>query len=177
MGLNGVMSRIPLSFDAFVTECGESLLRTAHLITLDHSEAEDLVQECLWRLSRRWTEVGAMDYPLAYARRTLANLAFRGAEKRFRRRSELVTPDQDVTEVSDATERFFVRQEVLDALRKLTVRQRTVLALRYFDDLSETQVANALGCSIGTVRSTTSRSLAQLRTASVDEPLEPRSTN
>jgi RNA polymerase sigma-70 factor (sigma-E family) len=164
-------------FDEFVAGNVEQLLRTAYVITWDPGEAEDLVQECLWRLSRRWTEVGAMDYPLAYARRTLANLAFRGAEKRFRRRSELVTPDLDLTEVPDATERFLVRQEVLDGLRTLTVRQRTVLALRYFHDLSETQVADALGCSIGTVRSTTSRSLAQLRTATVDEPLGPRSRN
>jgi RNA polymerase sigma-70 factor (sigma-E family) len=171
------MSRIPLSFDAFVIESGESLLRTAHLITLDHSEAEDLVQECLWRLSRRWTEVGSMDYPLAYARRTLANLAYRGAAKRIRRRGELGVPNQEVTEARDATERFLVRQEVLDALCTLTVRQRTVLALRYFHDLSETQVADALGCTVGTVRSTTSRSLAQLRTAIVDEPLGPRSPN
>jgi RNA polymerase sigma-70 factor (sigma-E family) len=172
------MDRSPSSFDAFVTEHGAGLLRTAHLITLDHTEAEDLVQECLVQLSRRWQRISSMDRPLAYARRTLANIAFRGAEKRLRRRDELSGAGVDVpADIEDVVELIGVRQEVLGALRTLTVRQRTVLALRYFHDLSETQVADALGCSVGTVRSTTSRSLAQLREAIDREPSRPRSEN
>ncbi len=171
------MDRSPSSFDAFVTEHGAGLLRTAHLITLDHTEAEDMVQECLWQLSRRWQRISTMDRPLAYARRTLTNIAFRGAEKRLRRRDELGGSGVDMPDMADVVELVGVRQEVLDALRTLTVRQRTVLALRYFHDLSETQVADALGCSIGTVRSTTSRSLAQLREAIDREPSRSRNEN
>jgi RNA polymerase sigma-70 factor (sigma-E family) len=171
------MTHTRSSFGDFVIENGAGLLRTAHLITLDHSEAEDLVQECLLRVSRRWGEVGSMDSPLAYSRRTLANLAFRGARNRRRRRDELAGPSRDAAYALDAAEAVALRDEVLNALRTLTVRQRTVLALRYFHDLSETQVAEALGCSVGTVRSTTSRSLAQLRTAIDQEPLRGRSNS
>ena len=153
------------------------LLRTAHLITLDHAEAEDLVQECLLQLSRRWRRVSTMDRPVAYARKTLANIAFRGADKRLRRRGELAGSGIELADTTDAMELVGVRQEVLDALWTLTLRQRTVLVFRYFHDLSETQVADALGCSIGTVRSTTSRSLTQLRHAIDRETFRPRSEN
>lgn len=164
------MDRASLSFDAFVIENGASLLRTAHLITLDHSEAEDLVQECLLQLGRRWNQISGTDHPLAYARRTLAHLAFRGSKSRLRQRQELGASSGDPAGTADAIELVGIRLEVLDALRTLTVRQRTVLALRYFHDLSETQVADALGCSVGTVRSTTFRGLAQLRAVIDHEP-------
>ena len=169
------MDRAPTSFDAFVTESGASLLRTAYLITLDHGEAEDLVQDCFFELSRRWADIGAMDQPLAYARRTLAHLAFRGSKRRRRRRDELGASGEDLAEAADAIDLVGIRIELFDALRALTVRQRTVLALRYFNDFSETQAADALGCSVGTVRSTTYRGLAQLRAAIDHEPSQPGS--
>jgi RNA polymerase sigma-70 factor (sigma-E family) len=150
-------------FDDFVVLNGESLLRTARLITLDDGDAEDLVQECLLKLAQRWARVGAMEQPLAYARRVLVNLAVRGSKKRSRQRAELRTEPVDRGATSTALEFLGAREELLGALRQLTVRQRTVLVLRCFHDLSETQVAQTLGCSVGTVRSTTSRSLAQLR--------------
>jgi RNA polymerase sigma-70 factor (sigma-E family) len=151
------------SFDDFVVGNGESLLRTAHLIALDEGDAEDLVQECLLKLAQRWGQVSKMDQPLAYARRILVNLALRGSKKRSRRRAELTTELIESGATSVALELLGAREELLGALRQLTPRQRTVLVLRYFHDLSETQVAETLGCTIGTVRSTTSRSLAQLR--------------
>lgn len=157
------MTRALGSFDDFVIGNGKGLLRTAHLITLDEGEAEDLVQECLLKLSRRWGDVNDMDQPVAYARRVLVNLAVRGSRRRSRRRVELGTALADRGETSGALELIGVREELLHALQQLTPRQRTVLVLRYFQDLSETQVAEMLGCSIGTVRSTTARSLAQLR--------------
>lgn len=165
-----VMDRASSSFDAFVTENGASLLRTAHLITLDHSEAEDLVQECLFELSRRWAHVSGVEHPLAYARRALAHRAYRRSKRRHRQWEELGAASGELAAQADATELVGIRLEVLDALRTLTVRQRTVLALRYFHDLSESQVADALGCSIGTVRSTTFRGLARLRAVIDHEP-------
>lgn len=169
------MERTLTSFDDFVTENGSGLLRTAHLITLDHAEAEDLVQECFLVLSQRWSDVGGMDRPLAYARRTLVHLAYRGSKRRRREWTVLGASGNDVAEAGNAIELVGVRLEVFDALRTLTVRQRTVLALRYFHDLSETQVADALGCTVGTVRSTTFRGLAQLRAAIGHEPSQPGS--
>jgi RNA polymerase sigma-70 factor (sigma-E family) len=151
-------------FDDFVAGSAESLLRTAHLITWDAGEAEDLVQECLLKLARRWARVRRMDQPLAYARRVLINLAVDGGEKRSRRRSELDV-DQSVLErpAHDALAGLDTREELLDALAALTPRQRAVLVLRYFNDLTETEAAAVLGCSPGTVKSNASRGLARLR--------------
>ena len=153
------------TFDDFVLAYGDVLLRTARLITLDDSDAEDLVQECLLQIARRWNRVSAMEQQVAYARRVLVNLALRGSKKRSRQRAELDPHPIDGATGADAAELLGLRDELMIGLRQLTPRQRTVLALRYFYDLPESQVADALGCSIGTVRSTTSRSLAQLRDA------------
>jgi len=150
-------------FDAFVAANAESLLRTAHLLTMDAGEAEDLVQECLVLLVQRWHRVGAMDQPAAYARRVLVNLAVRGSSKRSRLRAELETDGVDRAADSQAVELTEDRDELWVALRRLTTRQRAVLVLRYFNDFSEAQTAQILGCSPGTVSSTTSRSLARLR--------------
>jgi RNA polymerase sigma-70 factor (sigma-E family) len=151
------------------------LLRTACLITWDDAEAEDLVQECLLRVSSRWRRVRVMDMPVAYARRVLINLALGSRDRRSRRRVELVGPDDnDVAGVGIAEERVDPNaeaalhvlgewSELIEALGQLAPQQRTVLVLRYVDDLSEAQVADLLGCSTGTVKSRASRGLARLR--------------
>jgi RNA polymerase sigma factor (sigma-70 family) len=123
------------------------------------------VQECLLQISRRWTRVSTMEQQAGYARRVLVNLVLRGSKKRSRQRAELDAYPIEGATAADAAELLELRDELMICLRQLTPRQRTVLALRYFYDLPESQVADALGCSIGTVRSTTSRSLAQLRDA------------
>jgi DNA-directed RNA polymerase specialized sigma24 family protein len=76
-------------FDRFVAESSNGLLRTAYLIVGDLHEAEDLVQETLFKVARRCPKVSRMDHPAAYARRILVNLALRGRPKRSRRRAEL----------------------------------------------------------------------------------------
>ena len=151
------------TFDDFVLAHGEVLLRTARVIMLDDSDAEDLVQECLLQISRRWTRVSTMDQQVGYARRVLVNLILRGSKKRSS--AELDGRPLEEATAPDTAEVLELREDLMTGLRRLTPRQRTVLALRYFQDLPEAQVAEALGCSIGTVRSTTSRSLAQLRDA------------
>lgn len=154
------------SFDEFVRAHVGDLVRMAYVITWDEYEAEDLVQECLFRISGRWSTVGAMDLPLAYARRVVANLAFDGRRRRSRRRAELsdlslvLLADQRSALELDALDR---RSELTVALSQLTRQQRTVLGLRYFLDLSESEVAAVLGCSTGNVKSTASRALARLR--------------
>lgn len=154
------------SFDEFVRAHVGDLVRMAYVITWDEYEAEDLVQECLLRVSRRWSTVGAMELPLAYARRVVANLAFDGRSRRSRRRVELsaskLTPLADERSILEL-EALDLRSELTVALGQLTRQQRTVLGLRYFLDLSEAEVAAVLGCSIGNVKSTASRALARLR--------------
>jgi RNA polymerase sigma-70 factor (sigma-E family) len=162
-------------FEEFVAAYAEGLLRTAHLITGDAGEAEDLVQECLLRLAPRWSRIASMDQPLAYARRVLVNLAVRGSAKRTRRRSELSAPVGDHAAHPDREASFVVRDELWSALRQLTARQRVVLVLRYFHDLPEAQVAEMLGVTTGTVSGTTSRSLAQLRELIGPAPSQARS--
>ena len=153
-------------FDEFVDGTLEPLLKTAYLITWDASEAEDLAQECLFKVARRWPRVRAMAQPRAYARRILVNLALDDARDRTRRGSEL----DGAPAVADGPARDLLvgletRAELLDALARLTPRQRAVLVLRYFNDLTEAQTAEVLGCSPGTVKSNASRGLARLREA------------
>lgn len=163
----------PGSFEQFVDLHVEDLLRTAAVITWDDDEAEDLVQECLLQVARRWHRVRTMQAPLAYARRVLVNLAIDGRRRRARRRSELhesrgrpySEPHAEPLDV-DAAAAFDTlgdRAELLEAFGQLSPQQRTVLMLRYYHDLSEAQVAELLGCSAGTVKSSASRGLARLR--------------
>jgi len=170
--------RTRTEFDRFVASHGEQLLRTGYLVTWDMSEAEDLVQECLLRVAKRWPKVRAMDHPDSYARRILVNLALDGAKRHGRRRSELheggATPVEALVDAlpgaapepsAGGAGAVESRAELFEALGALPQRQRLMLVLRYFADLSEAQAAEALDCSVGTVKSTTSRALERLRGA------------
>lgn len=165
---------VDLSFDAFVHENVDDLVRMAFLITWDESEAEDLVQECLLRVAKHWARVRLMEMPLAYTRRVLINLALDHRVRRVRRDSELalgIDPAIDIRAAA-ALENIEVRSDLVDALGQLPRQQRTVLALRYFLDLSEAQVAAVLGCSTGAVKSAASRGLARVRELVVSESPE-----
>lgn len=158
------MARATADFDQFVAAHVDDLLRTAYLIVWDEAEAEDLVQECLFKVARRWPRVRSMDQPRAYARRILINLATDGARGRSRRRVELDPPPPGATERSvDPLAALDTHGELVEALGRLPPRQRAVLVLRYFHDLTEAQAAEVLGCSPGTVKSSASRGLARLR--------------
>jgi RNA polymerase sigma-70 factor (sigma-E family) len=163
--------RAKADFEQFVTASSDALLRTAYLVVWDPVEAEDLVQECLLSVARRWPRVRKMDHPHAYARRVLINLALDGAQRRTRHRQELVGDETAalwaVADESSArrVNAIGVRAELIEGLGTLPPRQRAVLVLRYFEDLSEAQVAELLGCSVGTVKSTASRGLTRLHAA------------
>jgi RNA polymerase sigma-70 factor (sigma-E family) len=162
-------------FERFVLDTADALLRASSLITWDAAEAEDLVQECLFRVARRWPRVRKMDHPAAYARTVLVHLALDEGKRRSRRRSELhasAAGRLDARE-DDSAVRVFGRVEasadLLRALGELPPRQRVALVLRYFEDLSEAEAAGAMGCSVGTVKSTTARALERLRSV-VEQP-------
>ena len=162
-------SQPQIDFDRFVAETAEPLLRSAYLITWDFAEAEDLVQECLFKVARRWPRVKKMERPVAYVRTVLIHLALDEGKRRSQRRSELGPEAIGLLEAhrDDAAVRSFgrveTRTDLLGVLRELPPRQRAALVLRYFDDLSEAEVADVMGCSVGTVKSTTSRALERLR--------------
>jgi RNA polymerase sigma-70 factor (sigma-E family) len=147
-------------FDRFVADSTDGLLRTAYLIVWDLPEAEDLVQETLFKVARRWPKASRMEHPAAYARRILVNLALDGSLKRSRRRAELNAARPIHPAVPAAP--LDTHDELHAALVALPPRQRAVLVLRYFLDLPEAEVAAALQCSLGTVKSTASRGLARL---------------
>ena len=158
-----------IEFERFVGEMADPLLRSAYLITWDLAEAEDLVQECLFKIARRWPRVKNMKQPFAYTRTVLVHLALDEGKRRSRRRSELRPDASGLLEAhhddaaSDVLEHVEASTDLLEVLRELPPRQRAALVLRYFDDMSELQVADAMGCSVGTVKSTTSRALEHLR--------------
>lgn len=156
-------------FEQFVADATDPLLRAAYLVVGDLAEAEDLVQECLIKVARRWPRVRTMDHPRAYARTVLVNLALNGSSRRTRRRRELELPDALDDRRDEVSARALttvdVRAELLQALATLPPRQRAVLVLRYYEDLSEADTAAVLRCSVGTVKSTASRALARLHAA------------
>jgi RNA polymerase sigma-70 factor (sigma-E family) len=165
-------------FDRFVATSADELLRTAYLVVWDVPAAEDLVQECLFVVARRWPRVRTMDHPSAYARRVVVNLALRRAKRHSRDRSELHWPPADAPDAAAAGgfARVDAGSQLVEALGELTERQRAVLVLRYFLDLPEVDVAEAMGCSVGTVKSTASRALARVRELDRKEYLDEPAT-
>jgi len=163
-------------FEHFAAEATAGLLRTGYLVTSDLAEAEDLVQETLLRTAKRWPSVRKMDYPLAYARRILVNLALRGAHQRARTDAEQNVTDTTPLETREdqRVEQNLIaidtRSEILWMLAKLPRRQRVVVVLRNFEDLSEFEIAEQLKWPLGTVKSTASRALEQLRQLLEESP-------
>ncbi|GAA2049750.1 SigE family RNA polymerase sigma factor [Catenulispora yoronensis] len=147
-------------FAEFVAARSAALFRTAVLIAGDRHVAEDLVQSALERAYRHWGRVSGMDAPEAYVRRILANLAADHFRTAGRRPVELLDQDGAAPDVYPHVDEHVA---VISALRELPPRMRTVLVLRYFDDLTETQVAEMLGIAVGTVKSQAARGLAKLR--------------
>jgi RNA polymerase sigma-70 factor (sigma-E family) len=159
----------PDDFDRFVAENGNGLVRTAYLMTGDLHEAEDLVQETLFKVAARWPRVSRMGNPTAYTRRVLVNLVLHGSSKRSRNRAELkASPPAEMAANAAVLD---INDELFDALAALPPRQRAALVLRYFLDLPEVEVAAAMRCSLGTVKSSTSRGLRRL-----EQSLRPTTT-
>lgn len=121
-------------FDRFTAEVSDQLLRTGYLMTGDAKDAEDLAQETLLQVARRWKRVRSMDRPAAYARRILINLVLHDSDRRSRQRAEL-QPGDGAFEASDETATRALRavEDVAEfgwALAQLPARQRAVLVLR-----------------------------------------------
>jgi RNA polymerase sigma-70 factor (sigma-E family) len=128
-----------------------ALVRLAHLITGSNEAAEDVVQESFVKMYRNWDRA---DQPGAYLRTIVVNGCRSWHRRRRLERERLPRP---VAEGVDGEAR-----ELLDALAGLGLRQRTALVLRFYADMSETEIAEALGCRRGTVKSLVHRGLREL---------------
>ena len=139
------------------------LVRLSVLLVHDVETAEEVVQDSFVAMHGRWRTLRDPEKGLAYLRQTVVNrsrsvLRHRGVQARH---TPVPLPDQHGTDVDAlSAER---RREVLDALHELPTRQREVLALRYYLDLSEAEIASTLGISRGAVKSHASRGVAALR--------------
>jgi RNA polymerase sigma-70 factor (sigma-E family) len=160
-GVTGVDRTAEAEFNGFMHSRWPQLVRLGFALTGDGGPAEDLAQTALARAYASWPRIRRTGDPDAYVRRVLVN----ANRSRFRKRrvAEQLTgtvPEpvpQEVTRGSDD------RVTLMAALLSLPPRQRSVVVLRFWLDMTETQVAEALGCSVGNVKSQASRALAALR--------------
>jgi RNA polymerase sigma-70 factor (sigma-E family) len=149
-------------FAEFVVARERALQRTAWLLTGDWAMAQDLVQASLARAWPRWDRIRRRDNPETYVRKVMINTWATWRRRRWRdeRASDTIP---DTAAPGDFASELALRTVVRRALGELTDRQRAVVVLRIFDDMSEAEVAQAMNCAVGTVKSTTSQALAKLR--------------
>ena len=148
-----------MEFEQFATAALPGLLRFGHVLTGDPLRAEELVQQALVNTWSRWKRI-EHDQPLAYVRQAMVH-THTSWWRRSRREAPLPAGYDPSSPVTDG---FEDRDRTLAALRLLPPRQRAVIVLRYYEDLSEADIARVLGCSPGTVKSQASRALRTLRT-------------
>ena len=155
--------------ESFLAERGEPLLRTAVLLAGSKEAGEDLLQAALERLLKHWRSIHGS--PEGYLRRTLYNLAADGwrRESAWRRQLRLLRHGTD-TVVADPAVTVDLRDALVRLLMQLPPGQRAVIVARYWEELSEAETAEVLGCSAGTVKSQTWRAVRRLR-----ELIEPGS--
>lgn len=154
--------RSSTSFDGFVAARGDALWRSAWLLTGDAHLAEDLVQTALAKSYRRWERIGDVGGFEAYVRRTLYTTYVSWWRRRWNgERATADLPERPVVALD-----LELRRDLLTALATLPRGQRAVLTLRYFEDLSERETAEVLGCSVGTVKSQAARAITALRSSS-----------
>jgi RNA polymerase sigma-70 factor (sigma-E family) len=146
------------NFDAFVTARSRGLLRTAYLLTHDHGLAEDLVQTALAKAWFAWSRIEGGD-PEPYVRRVMINTYSTWWRRRWNGEQATGELPDSGTDPSPVEQ----RHDVWQALMNLPRRQRAVIVLRFYEDLTEAQTAEILGCAVGTVKSQTSKALARLR--------------
>ena len=160
------------SFEEYAIASWSMLYRSAYLLAGNHADAEDLAQQTLIKAHGAWAKVSASDSVHAYVRRILTN-TFLSSRRPKGRRLELLTDDVpewgrapgvpgSTAGMPGASDE---RMTLWPHVRQLPPQQRAVIVLRYFEQLSEGEIAETLGCSRGTVKSTAHRALKSLRAA------------
>jgi RNA polymerase sigma-70 factor (sigma-E family) len=143
-------------FDAYVAARSRRLLGVATMLVGRH-DAEDALQDAFITLYQRWDRVVAADNPDAYVHRSLVNASL----QLLRRKRRIELPPS--FEVGGHDEAVSDRQHMLQALAALPPRQRAVVVLAFYEDRNEAEIAEAMGCSRGTVKSQKARALRSLR--------------
>ncbi len=149
-------------FAAFIDARGTSLFRLACLLTGSPSEADDLVQDSLEKVYLRWSRVSGADAPYQYVRRLMVNTLVSN-HRRPAHRAEVLRASPPDAPVESREQAVVDHEEVWPLVLALPTRQRAVIVLRYYEDLSEQQIADVLGCSTGSVKSQAHDALAALR--------------
>ena len=145
------------AFDDFARGRMRELLRFAHVLTGDADRAADLVQDALERTLMAWPRIERKDDPEGYVRRAIVNRHVSVWRRLRRERLVAETPDQPYDDAGGRD------AELWAALATLPPRQRAVLVLRYYEDMSEADCAEVMGCSVGTVKSQAWKAIARLR--------------
>ncbi len=162
------------SFEEFVAGAGPGIRRLAYLLCGDVHRAEDLAQTALAKFYHHWSRVGAMEHPTAYVNRVLVREAT--SWRRRKASTELVTDDLTTWDarapLPDPADAVAEADAMWQLLAALPPKQRAVLVLRYYQDMSDAQIAETVGCSPSTVRSNAARAFATLREAAGDQPKE-----
>lgn len=148
-------------FHDYVAARGSALLRTAVVLAGDRVEAEDLLQAALAKTYLAWDRINDRTAVDGYVRRAMVNTQISW----WRRRKLEIYPTDELPDrpVDDQTNRTELQDALGRALGRLPKRQRLAVMLRYYEDMSESEIAKALGVSVGTVKSTMSRAMAKLR--------------
>jgi RNA polymerase sigma-70 factor (sigma-E family) len=153
-----------MTFEGYVRAQRPALLRFATVLAGDGYAAEDLVQIVLGKAYQRWDRIASIDFPHAYVRRMVVNEFLS-----WRRRLVRAVPTEDLDvllpHTPDHADAHAQHLELLHLVNGLPKRQRAAVVLRYYEGLSDQEIATALGCGVSTVRSNLSRALASLRVA------------
>jgi RNA polymerase sigma-70 factor (sigma-E family) len=165
-------------FEQFMTARWQPLVRTAYVLTGSQQDAEDMAQTALTNAYSVWPRIRKADDVTLYVHKILINV-YRTTRRR-RRVVEVLTsavPERRGAAAATGADSLHDRDEVARALMVLPPRQRAVIVLRYLEDLTEAQTAAVLGCSVGTVKSQTSKALATLRSHHTQAPVGPARSN
>jgi RNA polymerase sigma-70 factor (sigma-E family) len=164
-----VGEEVAVTYEEFADSRLPALLRYAVMLTGDPNTAQDLVQETMLRAQLHWGRVVRSGTPDGYVRKILTNLFIDMRRGSWWRRVRLFAdPDPGVPAVTDHAHESAERDRIWHLLAGLSPRQRAALVLRYYEDLPDQEIADALGCAVGTVRSAISRGLEALRTEVVE---------
>ncbi|CAI9410544.1 SigE family RNA polymerase sigma factor [Nocardioides sp. T2.26MG-1] len=155
------------AYEEYAASAWPALYRSSYLLTGNHADAEDLAQQTLLQAFRSWAKVSRADEPAAYVRRMQTNI-FISQRRPRARRLELLTdepPEPRPALRAGSAGGPEDRMVLWPHIASLPPRQRAVVVLRYYEQLSEREIADALGCSTGNVKSTAHRALNALRAA------------
>lgn len=161
-----------MTFEEFVEARLQALLRYAVMLTGDPHTAQDLVQETMIRVQLKWRRVAASNAPEHYVKRMLTNAYIDLHRGSWLRRVVLRADVAEPPAVADHADASADRDQMWIWLGRLPRRQRAALVLRYYEGLSDVEIAEVLACAVGTVRSLISRALVTLR-AQVGPALSP----